>query len=102
MLIKDVVLEEMVWMLAGRRYRATRTDLIDLVNKLLQDAKVCFEDDEVVWSALQAYRRTDADFAAALRVCKARKTAAEIDGDELSAFCASNDTVLQLLGTAEP
>ena len=54
-LITDVVLAETMWTLAGRRYRATRSDLIDLVNKLLQDANLRFEDDEVVWSALQAF-----------------------------------------------
>ena len=99
-LITDVVLAETVWTLAGRRYRATRADLIDLVNKLLQDANLRFEDDEVVWSALQAFRRTEADFTDALIVCKARKMAA--DGDELSAFCTFDDVVLQLPGTAEP
>ena len=99
-LITDVVLAEMVWTLAGRRYRATRTDLIDLVNKLLQDANLRFEDDEVVWIALQAFRRTDADFAAALIVCKAQKTAT--DGDELSIFCTFDDAVLQLPGVGDP
>lgn len=99
-LITDVVLAETVWTLAGRRYRATRADLIDLVNKLLQDANLHFEDDEVVWSALQAFRRTEADFADSLIVCKARKTAA--DGDELSAVYTFDDVALQLPGTTEP
>ena len=93
-LITDVVLAETTWTLAGRRYRATRADLIDLVNNLLQDSNVRFEDDDVVWSALQAFRRTEADFADALIVCKARKTAA--DGDELSAFYTFDDAALQL------
>lgn len=77
MLITDVVLSETVWRLAGRRYSATRSDLIDLVNKLLQDANLRFKDDEVIWSALQTFRRTEADFAATLIKCKAQKTAAE-------------------------
>ena len=47
-LITDVVLAEMVWTLAGRRYRETRADLIELVNKLLQDFNLRSEDDEVV------------------------------------------------------
>ena len=101
-LITDVVLAETVWTLSTQRYRATRADLTDLVNELLQDANMCIEDDEVVWSALQAFRRTKADFSAAPTVCKARKTAAEADGDELSAFCAFDDEVLQLPGTVEP
>ena len=35
-LITDVVLAETVWTLAGRRYSATRADLIDLVKKLFK------------------------------------------------------------------
>ena len=100
MLITDVVLAETVWTLASRRYRATRADLIDLVNGLLEDANLHFEDDEVVWSALQAYRRTEADFADALIVCKAEKLAAE--GDELSAVYTFDDVALQLPETAKP
>ena len=99
-LITDVVLAETTWTLAGRRYRATRADLIDLVNHLLQDSNVRFEDDEVIWSALQAFRRTEADFADTLILCKARKTAA--DGDELSGFYTCDDAALQLPDTKEP
>ena len=54
----------------------------------------------MVWSALQAYRRTEADFADALIVCKAEKLAAE--GDELSAVYTFDDVALQLPGTAMP
>ena len=99
-LITDVVLAETVWTLTGRRYRATRADVIDLVNNLLQDSNLCFEDDEVVWSALQAFRRTEADFADALILYKARRTAG--DGEELSAFYTFDDAALQLPDTAEP
>ena len=89
-----------MWTLAGCRYRATRADLIDLINNLLQGANLCFEDDEVVWSALQAYRRTEADFADALIVCKAEKLAAE--GDGLSTVYTFDDVALQLPSTAKP
>ena len=99
-LITDVVLAETMWTLAGRRYRATRADLTDLINNLLQDANLRFEDGEVVWSALQAYRRTEADFADALSVCKAEKQAAE--GDEFSVVYTFDDVALQLPGTARP
>ena len=95
-----MVLAETTWTLAGRRYRATRADLIDLVNNLLQDSNVRFEDEEVVWSALQAFRITEADFADALILCKAGMTAA--DGDELSASYTFDDAALQLPDTAEP
>ena len=100
MLITLVVLAETVWTLAGRRNRANRADLIDLVNNLLHDANLRFEDEEVVCSNLQAFRKTKVDIATTLIVCKALKTAA--DGYELSVFCTFNDAVLQLSGATDP
>ena len=97
MLITDVVLAETVWTRTGRRYHATRVDLIDLVNNLLQDANLYFEDDEVVWSALHAPRSTEADFVDALIVCKAEKQAAE--GGVLCTVYTFDDVATQLPGT---
>ena len=99
-LITDVVLAEAVWTLIGRRYRATKADVVAVVEKLLQEPNVRFEDDEVIWSALQAYRETDADFADALIVHKALKAAA-LD-DELHAVYTFDTTALQLPHTTEP
>ncbi len=99
-LITDVVLAETMWTLVGRRYRAVKADLVAVVDNLLQDPKVCFEDDDVVWKALQAYRKTDADFADALIVHKALKTVA-ING-ELDTVYTFDNAALQLPNTAEP
>ena len=99
-LITDVVLAETVWTLLGRRYGATKADLIAVVDNLMQEPNVRFEDDEVIWSALQAYRETDADFADALIVYKAQKTATLGNGvDTVYTFDAA---ALQLPNTAEP
>lgn len=99
-LITDVVLAETLWTLTGRRYRAAKADLVTVVDNLLQDPGVCFEDDEVIWSALQSYRGTDADFADALIVHKALKTTAI--GNELNAVYTFDAAALQLPHTAEP
>ena len=99
-LITDVVLAETLWTLIGRRYRASRADLIGVVDKLLQEPNILFEDDEVIWSALQAYRETDADFADALIVFKALKTAAT--DDMLNAVYTFDTAALRLPNTAEP
>lgn len=99
-LITDVVLAETMWTLIGRRYRAVKADLVAVVENLLQDPKVCFEDDEVVWNALQAYRKTDADFADALIVYKAQKTATF--GNGLDVVYTFDTAALQLPNTAEP
>ena len=99
-LITDVVLAETLWTLIGRRYRASRADLIGVVDKLLQEPNIRFEDDEVIWSALQAYRETDADFADALIVFKALKTAPS--DDMLNVVYTFDTAALRLPNTAEP
>lgn len=53
-LITDVMLAETMWTLVGCRYRTVKADLVAVVDNLLQDPKVCLEDDDVVWKALQA------------------------------------------------
>ena len=97
-LITDVVLAESLWTLLGRRYRAAKADVIALVGSLLQEPNVRFEDDEVIFSALHAYRGTDADFADALIVHKALKMA-PMD-DELQAVYTFDASALQLPHTA--
>ena len=99
-LITDVVLAETLWTLMGRRYCAAKADLIAVVDNLLQEPKVRFEDNEVIWSALQAYRETDADFADALIVYKAQKTATL--GNGLDTVYTFDVAALQLPNTAEP
>ena len=99
-LITDVVLAETLWTLIGRRYRAARADLIAVVDKLLQEPNIRFEDDEVIWSALQAYRETDADFADAMIVFKALKTAPS--DDTLNVVYTFDAAALRLPNAAEP
>lgn len=99
-LITDVVLVEAIWTLLGRRYQASKGDLIAVVENLLREPNLCFEDDEVIWQALQAYSDTEADFADALIVCKAHKVAALDDG--LDAVYTFDSAALRLPSTAEP
>ena len=86
-LITEVVLAESVWTLIGRRYRLTRADVVAVVERLLQEPNVGFEDDEMIWSALRAYRQTATGFTDALIMHKVLKTAS-ID-DELTAVTPS-------------
>lgn len=39
-LITDVVLAETLWTLSGRRYNASKPDLVTVVDKLLQDSSI--------------------------------------------------------------
>ena len=88
-LITDVVLAETVWTLAGRKYRLARAELAAVLERLFSEPNVRFEDDQVVWRALQACRSAapageagsakGAGFADALIVFKARRAAADSD-----------------------
>ena len=99
-LVTDVALVETVWTLLGRRYRVGKSDLITVVENLLREPNICFEDDEVIWQTLQAYSDTEADFADALIVFKALKIAALDDG--LDAVYTFDSAALRLPSTAEP
>ena len=76
-LITDVVLVETVWTLAGRRYRLSRPALVAVLERLFGEPNIRFEDDQVVWRALQAYKSVEsskgAGFADALIVFKAQR-----------------------------
>ena len=88
-LITDVVLVETVWTLCGRKYRLARAELVAVLERLFSEPNIRFENDQVVWRALQAYRssaQTDdagsakgAGFADALIVFKALRAAADSD-----------------------
>ena len=100
-LVTDVVLAETVWTLMGRRYRASKSDIISVIDGLLGEPRVRFEDDAVVWRALQAYRNTDAGFADALIVYKSLKVAAA-GGASLDAVRTFDGAARQLPHTAPP
>jgi len=99
-LITDVVLAEALWVLTGCRHRAAKTDVIAIVDRLLHESNVRFEDDEVIWSALQSYRGTDAGFSDTLIVHKALMAAAG-DDEPIIVYTFDADA-LQLPNTAAP
>ena len=99
-LITDVVLAETLWSLDGPVYKLAKPELIAVVQRLIDDKKIRFEDDEVVWRALFSFIQYDADFADALIVHKASKVASEADG--LQAVFTFDKAALQLPYTAKP
>ena len=101
-LLTDVVLTETIWTLLGRRYRVSKSEVVSTVEKLLGEANVRFEDDQVIWRALQAYRRTTAGFADALIVYKARAIAAAHDSTALDAVFTFDQAAMQLPHTRSP
>ena len=104
-LITDVVLAEAVWTLSGRKYRLAKTDLVAVIERLFSEPNIRFEDDQVVWRALQAYRSTasadeakarkGAGFADALIVFKALRTASD-SAETLNGVYTSDAAMEQL------
>ena len=54
-LITDVVLAEAIWTLKGKRYRAQKADIEEVVMSLLEELNVVFESQQAVWSALNDF-----------------------------------------------
>lgn len=84
-LVTDVVLVETLWTLNGKKYQLGKTELIGVIRALFEESNIRFEDGQVVWMALNDYRKAKpirgkvADFADALIIHKARFTAAALN-----------------------
>ena len=108
-LITDVVLVETVWTLAGRKYQLAKAELVTVLERLFSEPNIRFEDDQVVWRALQAFRSATlagesrfakgAGLADALIVCKALRAASD-DGEALNGVYTFDAAMQQLPHTA--
>lgn len=85
-LVVDVVLAETLWVLSGGRYRATKEDLIKVINALFEDRQIRFERPQVVWQAFWDYQSSDADFQDALIMRKAHQEIADRGDDDGFSF----------------
>ena len=110
-LIPDVVLAETIWTLKGKRYRASKDDLVAMVMGLLEEPNIVFESRQAVWSAVNDYieappvRTPDgartADLAGALVVNKAKITA-QRRGEHYGGTYTYDKAALALEGTKVP
>ncbi len=76
------MLAETIWTLKGKRYGASRDELVAIIDGLLNDSKIVFESAEAVVAARNDYadaqgpsnilRMSSIDFIDALIVSKAR------------------------------
>ena len=108
-LITDVVLVETVWTLSGREYRLAKAELVAVLERLFSEPNIRFEDDQVVWRALQAYRGAapageaesakGAGFADALIVYKALRAASDA-GEALNAVYTFDAAMQRFPSTA--
>ena len=110
-LIPDVVLAEAIWTLKGKRYKASKDDLVAMVMGLLEEPNIVFESRRAVWSAVNDYieappvRTSDgartADLADALVVNKAKITA-QRRGEHYGGTYTYDQAALALDGTKQP
>ena len=110
-LIPDVVLAETIWTLKGKRYRASKDDLVAMVMGLLEEPNIVFESRQAVWSAVNDYIEAPlvstadgvrtADLADALVVNKAKVTA-QRRGEHYGGTYTCDKAALALEGTKVP
>lgn len=67
--VNDVVLAETVWTL-GSRYDATKSELINTLRSMLDNARLAFESRSVLSEAVTGFERSGADFADCLILAK--------------------------------
>ena len=110
-LIPDIVLAEAIWTLKGKRYRASKDDIVAVITALLEEPHVGFESRRAVWAALNDYADAplaktgdgldSADFVDALIVRKAMFTAQRW-GEPYVAAYTFDQAALALPGTRAP
>ncbi len=57
-----VVIVELVWVMQGF-YRATKEEMVTLLEDLLQTKEMVIQNAEIVWEAVRAYGGSNADLA---------------------------------------
>jgi predicted nucleic-acid-binding protein len=112
-LVTDIVLVESIWTLSGKKYRASRDDIIKLINDLLGEPNIVFENPQAIWVALNDfradYKQTDEDgrkmklpdFPDVLIINKARQTAKKW-GESLEAVYSFDTGALRVAGVKRP
>ena len=110
-LITDIVLAKTIWALKGKRYKASRDDIVAIVMALLEEPNVVFESQQAVWSALNdfinapAVKTADgmrmADLPDALVVNKAKMTMGQW-GEPYEATYTFDQAAQALDGTKAP
>ncbi len=60
--INRIVMCELVWVLEGA-YGYEKTQIADVLEKILQTGELIVEDSDAVWQSLDGYRKGKADFA---------------------------------------
>ena len=110
-LVTDVVLVEAIWTLTGKKYNLGKESIIRLINALFQEPNIFFENAQVVWCALNDYRKAKsikvgnkkkrADFPDAL-IANKSKYYALINNDFLEGYYTFDIAAQALPGAKKP
>lgn len=106
-LITDVVLVETIWTLRGKKHQLNKTGLVAVIQALFKEPNIQFENNQVVWQALNDYHKARpingkmVDFSDALIVNKAKFTASN-KSVELNGVYTFDIAAQQLHGTKAP
>lgn len=112
-LVTDVVLVETIWTLSGKKYQASRDDIVKLINDLLGEPNIIFENPQAIWVALNDFRAeyesstSDGrklklpDFPDVLIINKAKQTAKQW-GESLEAVYSFDTGALRVAGVKQP
>ncbi|WML89200.1 hypothetical protein RCF98_09455 [Thiothrix lacustris] len=104
---------ETVWTLSGKKYQASRDDIIKLISDLLSEPNIVFENPQVVWAALSEFRTERPtqdetgkklklpDFPDTLIIYKAKQTAKQW-GEPIEAVYSFDSGALRVRGTKHP
>jgi predicted nucleic-acid-binding protein len=110
-LITDVVLTETIWVLKGKRYQASKDNIVDVIHALFAEPNIQFEDAQAVWCALKDFvnaapikvkgKVKQADFPDALIINKAKRYG-ELNNMQVTTLYTFDKAALELNGTSEP
>ncbi len=106
-LVTDAVLVETLWTLRGHKYSFNKQEISETVLSLFKQPNLQFEDGQVVWKALNDYRKSKivkgkgADFPDALIVNKARFVM-ENKGEVFKGSYTFDKAAQQLPGAKKP
>jgi len=106
-LVTNVVLAETLWTLCGKKYNATQSNVISIIQALFEEPKIIFEDPNTVWQTLEDYVKSNGrnlkiiDFPDALILNCAKKFAMQRE-DTLSGFYTFDRAAQRLPGAMAP
>ena len=106
-LLANVAVVEALLRLTGKRYALGKPELCKVINALIEELSLVFEDSQAIWIALNDYKNgrpvheKTLDFVDALILQKAKRSA-EVRSMSFEDFYSFNQTARILSGSRSP